>query len=178
MITTDTYTRFRTILSLSDEIEMSGDGPADDELLQNVLPSTTEEDGTLLKPGTYIARLLGLGWTLHSTWGSREERMGNVPDACHFTKSLAGDPDDMPVYALADYVNGQAQATFYRTQIELWNAMGETYLCDLAIGEGDQCPGSDREDGAWMETPLEFARPTGWTVEDEITAQAEYHASF
>lgn len=178
MITTDTYAKFRTILSLTDEIEMSGAGPADDELLQDVLPPTTNADGAPLKPGAYIARLLGLGWTLHPTWGADGERLGDVPNVCHFTKSLAGDPNDMLVYALADYVNGEIRVTFYRTQVELWIAMGETYLCGLAISEGEQYPWAGREDGAWMEIPPEFARPTGWTPADEAKAQSEYRATF
>ena len=56
MITTDTYTTFRETLTLSDEINLSSPVPADEELIQRVLPPTKEDDGTALKPGAYNRR--------------------------------------------------------------------------------------------------------------------------
>lgn len=181
MITTDTYTTFRSVLTLSDEIDVSGAGPTDDELLQAILPSTTEEDGTFLKPGAYIARLLGLGWRLHPTWGKNGERMGDVPNICHFTKCLAddpGNPDDRPIYALADYVNGHVRAHFYRTQSELWEAMAEAFIYGRTISGNNPHPSVEIDDVTWEKISPDIARPTGWTLEDEIKALAEYRATF
>ena len=179
MITTDTYATFRETLTLSDEINLSSPVPADEELIQRVLPPTKEDDGTALKPGAYIARLLGLGWRLHPTWGKNGERMGDVPNVCHFTKRLEADPtdpEDRTVYALADYVNGQAWVHCYRTQIELWQAMAESFIYGRAITADNPHPSVETDDPAWGPITPDIARPTGWTLEDEITAQAEYRA--
>lgn len=180
MITTDTYATFRTVLTLSDEINLSSPIPADEELIQRVLPPTTEDDGTALKPGAYIARLLGRGWRLHSTWGKNGERMGDVPTICHFTKRLEGDPsdpEDGTVYALADYVNGQAWVHCYRSQIEVWQAMSESFIYGRAIAAGNPHPSVETDDPTWESITPDIARPTGWTLEDEIEAQKEYQAT-
>lgn len=180
MITPDTYANVRTTPSLADDADMgdvSGFPPGYDPSTA-ILPATTEADGTPLKPGAYIARLLGMGWRLHPTWGENGERMGDVPSICHFTKRLADDPEDPdgpPIYAIADYVHGQAKAVFFWTQIEVWDALAQTFVYDQAITEDNPHPD---EDFTVAEFGPEVSRPTGWTLEDEIRAQMEYQAAF
>ena len=92
MITTDTYATFRETLTLSDEINLSSPVPADEELIQRVLPPTTEDDGTALKPGAYIARLLGLGWRLHPTWGKERRAHGGRAQCLPLHQTPRGRP--------------------------------------------------------------------------------------
>ena len=55
--------------------------------------------------------------------------------------------------------------------------MSESFIYGRAITADNPYPSVETGDPVWEPITPGIARPTGWTLEDEITAQSEYHTS-